>query len=77
MKKMIAAAFAAMGLIAAVGAFAPADADPIAVADKYVVADEGGVSVWEESNGAEGLQTEATDQDGDGTAETPADTQLA
>lgn len=66
---LVAAAIAALGVITVAQAH-----DTINVADKAYVAKDG--TVWEESNDVDGLQKEATDQDGDGSAETPADNQL-
>lgn len=49
---------------------------PIAAGGYYVVVGNP-PQVWQESNGVDGLQTTATDQNGDGIAETPPDTQVA
>ncbi|HVL90950.1 MAG TPA: hypothetical protein VM841_12025 [Actinomycetota bacterium] len=64
MKKIFAAAVVAAGLFASL----PASADVIDIAGTIYV-DDSDATVWQESNGVEGLQREA-----DG--ETPADSQL-
>lgn len=65
---LVACAVAMFGIIG--GAFA---GEEIAGAAGYYLADDG---VWSESNGLEGLQRSATDTDGDGNAETPADSKV-
>lgn len=64
MKKILAAAAVAAGLFASL----PASADVISVLDTIYV-DDADATVWQETNGVEGLQREA---DGD----VPADTQV-
>ena len=61
------------GLVASSAFLVGASADEIAVADLYIGDD---ATVWQESNDVDGLQREATDQDGDGINETEPDDQL-
>ena len=63
---------AIVAAIALIGIATPATADPIAVAQFYVDDD---LSVWEETNGADGLQTEDLFDEETGELILPKDTQ--
>lgn len=70
------------GLLVLAFAIAPvATADHVDDSDAgaqglYVIAGEDGIEVWEETNDHSGLQTEATDTDGDGEDDLEPDSQI-